>query len=108
MIIENVPQQKHECVAAKFYIFIFGRLEMPLHMQFVHRVLPAQIGEEEENDKNQIEIGCTAGSCFFLSTAQIVISLSSNAAPTLIFRFKVEYLTSVKIRLEEEMQLCIC
>ena len=38
-------------VAAKFYLFIFGRLEMPLHMQFVHRVLPAQIGEEEENDK---------------------------------------------------------
>ena len=53
-------------VAAKFYLFVFVRLEMPFHMQFVHRVLPAQIGEEEENDKNQIEIGGTAGFCFSL------------------------------------------
>ena len=57
---------KSMSVAAKFYLFVFVRLEMPFHMQFVHRVLPAQIGEEEENYKNQIEIGGTAGFCFSL------------------------------------------
>ena len=78
--------------------FISGRLEMALHMQFLHRLLAA--GREEEVKKLKL---ATQHLLVFFSTAQIVglhfpiINCTTNFASRLNMGAQYSFLNALKV-----------